>query len=73
MANLLVVTANTIGNYESDRTRLPAGKLRKWAEVTGVPAEWIETGTDPGPDPATPVSPCNHRLTREARSLQLAA
>ena len=73
MADLLVVTANTIGNYESDRTRLPAGKLRKWAEVTGVPAEWIETGADPGPDPATPVSPCNQRSYVGARELLLAA
>lgn len=47
MADYLVLTRNTIGNYISMRTKIPGPALKLWAMRTGVPVEWIETGMIP--------------------------
>jgi len=44
MAELLLSSRSTVNNYETDKTRLTDVKLRRWAEVTGVPASWLVTG-----------------------------
>jgi transcriptional regulator with XRE-family HTH domain len=46
MADVLVRDRSTIGRYENDRNRPPRRVLRRWAEVTGVPLEWIVGGDD---------------------------
>ena len=69
MADLLFVSRNTITRYEGDSVRITVVKLRRWAEVTGVPVGWLAGD----PDPATPVSPCNQRSYVGARELLLAA
>ena len=58
MADHLVVSRNTIRNYESGHTtNIPAAKLAKWAEVTRVPAVWLLTGDDESSDQATTSCP----------------
>ncbi len=44
MADHLLVSRNTITRYEQRATRLTDAKLRRWAEVTGVPVAWLLTG-----------------------------
>lgn len=51
MADYLEVKRNTVGNYIAGRTSIPGGFLRLWALRTGVPREWLETGTAPRPEP----------------------
>ena len=53
MAVFLECSPNTVTNYTSDKTRVPGTVLRLWAMRTGVPREWLETGSSPfgtGPD-----------------------
>jgi transcriptional regulator with XRE-family HTH domain len=53
MADELGVGRNTVGNYLAGRTQPSRSTLRVWALRTGVPFEWLLTGTitdngDPG-------------------------
>ena len=47
MAGIMMRNRNTINNYESDKTRPPRLVLDRWAEVTGIPLEWIIGDADP--------------------------
>lgn len=47
MAARLGVSKNTIGNYIAERTKISRGFILLWAEMTGVDAEWLETGSPP--------------------------
>ena len=58
MAELLVVDPNTISNYENDNTKIPSAKLRKWAEVTGVPIDWLQHGVGVPEEQASRSSRC---------------
>lgn len=57
MADYLGVTRNTVGNYTAGRRTPNLATLRVWALRTGVPLEWLESGTvstsSPGPDEGT--------------------
>lgn len=44
------VSRRQIIDYENDKKRPSRGHLLLWQMITSVPAEWIETGTVPGPD-----------------------
>ena len=44
MAEVIDVSARTIGNYENDRTPVRGPVMSEWALRTGVPVEWIRTG-----------------------------
>lgn len=51
MAAHLGVSRTTISNYTNGRTEPSRSVLRDWALKTGVPLEWLETGTvTGGPD-----------------------
>lgn len=66
MAVLLSVDANTISNYENDRiTNYPMTRMRRWAEVTGVPVDWLLGGSEQ----AMQVRPCGLRYWRVADEL----
>ena len=48
-----LMSEKTINNYETDRVRPQPIRLEKWARVTGVSLEWIETGMkNPADTPA---------------------
>lgn len=47
LAAALDVSATTIGNYTSGRTRPSRLQLREWAVRTGAPLVWLETGHFP--------------------------
>jgi len=53
-AEMLEVDRNTVYNYESGRTTRPMkSTVSRWALITDVPREWLETGESPrtgGPD-----------------------
>lgn len=44
MAEELGCAATTVRNYLSGRTHPKKAVLWRWAEVTGVPFEWLEQG-----------------------------
>ena len=46
MAIRLGVSRQTVGNYLAGRTKPKLATLRVWADVTGVPVEWLTTGRD---------------------------
>lgn len=53
LAELLGVSRNTVGNYESGRVTPRRPVLIAWAMATGVPIAWLENGESPsqgGPD-----------------------
>lgn len=50
MAEYMGISRNTITNWTHDKSRPTRGDLRLWAMRTGVPLEWLETGTAPQPD-----------------------
>lgn len=45
MADALDLSRNSITNYEHGRTRPSTLVLRAWALATGVPLEWLRTGS----------------------------
>lgn len=53
-ARLALCSEKTVNNYEADKVRPRALLVSKWADVTRVPLEWLETGQvasdDNGPD-----------------------
>lgn len=51
MAEYLGVSRNTIGNYIALRSPVSIGTLRLWAMRTGVPLEWLESGSGPASSP----------------------
>lgn len=55
-AEQLGVSRNTVTSAESGKRRPMPLVLRAWADYTGVPAEWIQTGLytprDSNPEPA---------------------
>jgi transcriptional regulator with XRE-family HTH domain len=58
MAKLLSVDPNTISNYENDKTtRYPGTRMRAWAEITGVPVEWLLEGREVASGQAIPGCP----------------
>jgi len=68
----LGVHRNTIGNYLNGRTAVDRRTMLAWAFATGVPLEWLESGssgtgptTPDGPDGVTTGSP-EERLARLA-------
>jgi transcriptional regulator with XRE-family HTH domain len=60
-ADALMVSRNTIGNYLAGRTTPKPVFLRKWAEHTGVPLEWL-TGILDNPDLRNADSRCTERM-----------
>lgn len=44
MALELRVSATTIRNYVSERTKIDWAHLRMWSDVTGVDLAWLDTG-----------------------------
>jgi transcriptional regulator with XRE-family HTH domain len=52
MAEILLRTRNTIGNYENGRTLPKWRVLKRWAETCHVSVGWLVTGDaqSPGPD-----------------------
>lgn len=51
MAEYLEVDRNTVSNYIHDKVRVPGAVIRLWAIRTGVPLEWLRTGSSPfGPN-----------------------
>ena len=49
-AAMLEVDRNTVSNYESGRTTRPMkSTVTRWALISGVPREWLETGESPHP------------------------
>lgn len=51
LAVAIGISRNTVSNAElGDRTPLTV-TLRAWAEVTGVPVQWLQTGTVGGGGP----------------------
>lgn len=61
------ISRQAVGNYESGR-RNPRGLyLRAWAEATGVPVEWLETGKAPADagaevEPPAGIEPATYSL-----------
>ncbi len=51
MADYLGVSRNTVGNYTNGRTRPDKRTLMLWALRTGVPLEWLRSGTAETPRP----------------------
>lgn len=50
-ADLIGVSKATVSNYERDLYKPKVVVLRAWSMATGVPVEWLETGSEPtGPD-----------------------
>ena len=56
MATYLEVSANTIGNYTSGRTKPSRLQVKEWAMRTGAPYEWLENGDDVGPTGIEPMT-----------------
>ncbi len=50
LANELGISRNSVGNYESGRTRPPRPTLIVWSMRCGVPIEWLQTGIAAGPE-----------------------
>lgn len=67
LAEALGISRNSVGNYESGR-RLPTRPyLIAWADVTGVDAVWLETGTAPADagavvEPPAGIEPATYSL-----------
>lgn len=57
MADCLGVSRNTISNYTHGNSSPRKLYMREWAMRTGVPLEWLETGTFPNAENLHPVSP----------------
>lgn len=51
MADFLEVHPNTVRNWMGGRVQPRASTLRQWSLRTGVPYEWIRTGTVSEHDP----------------------
>ncbi len=50
-ADMLEVDRNTVNNYESGRTVRPMkSTVSRWALISGVAREWLETGERPRPE-----------------------
>src|SRR4029077_20727315 len=47
LAAALEVSRSTVGNYENGKVRPQPIVVKMWAMITGVPVEWIRTGTTP--------------------------
>ena len=63
MADYLGVSRNTVSTWINGRITPSLQSRRLWAMRTGVPLEWLETGTDPD-DPSCPRQDSNLRPTR---------
>jgi transcriptional regulator with XRE-family HTH domain len=61
MADLLMVSRNTIGNYLAGRTHPKRRYVAMWAMRTGVPVEWLVQGKAEGPDLPSADSRCTAR------------
>jgi len=49
-AVMLEVDRNTVNNYETGRTTRPMkSTVSRWALITDVPREWLQTGESPHP------------------------
>ncbi|MEV7972852.1 helix-turn-helix transcriptional regulator [Cellulomonas sp. NPDC089187] len=48
-ADMLGVSRNTVGNYESGRIAPKKAMLSAWSLATGVPVSWLQTGESPRP------------------------
>lgn len=58
VADALEVSRNTVGAWINGRNQPRRRDLRRFAEVTGVPLQWLETGKAPSEDGAgDPVRP----------------
>lgn len=44
------VSQKTISDAENDKRQMRKILLNAWSLATGVPVEWLENGTTPGPD-----------------------
>lgn len=52
-ARRALISSRTVQNYENDKVKPRALVVEKWAAVTGVSLQWLETGkapTRPGPN-----------------------
>lgn len=47
MADALECHRNTVGGYVTGSARMMPVTLKAWAKITGVPVEWIKSGTWP--------------------------
>ncbi len=54
MADRLDISTSTVIRYEKGRSRPKRLALKAWAEVTGVPLWWLESGMQGAPAP-TPI------------------
>jgi transcriptional regulator with XRE-family HTH domain len=67
MAARLGYGRSTISRYINDRGAPPRrGVITQWSMITGVPREWLETGTDPhetGPDGGSDLPNSRSRCT----------
>lgn len=55
-AEALGVSHGTVTNAETDARAVRRITLNAWAHLTGVPVEWLETGSAPSaPDPGSGV------------------
>jgi DNA-binding XRE family transcriptional regulator len=74
-ADLLGVSARTVGNAELDRVKVRTITLQAWSRTTGVPVEWLQHGGPSNPAPGggaisrRPIGltrryPCNVRVVQ---------
>jgi transcriptional regulator with XRE-family HTH domain len=47
LADAIGISRNSVSNYEAGKTSPRIIVLRAWADVTGVPIEWLQTGQMP--------------------------
>lgn len=57
LAQLTGLSLTTISNYENGHGNPRASNMRMWAVATGVPFEWLDTGTVPAEATDEPKQP----------------
>lgn len=67
LAEITTISHTSIKNYEAGKRTPRALYLRAWAEATGVPVEWLETGTAPADagaevEPPAGIEPATYSL-----------
>ena len=62
-AHRALISPKTVNNYEGERVSPHPLTMEKWAAVTGVSLDWLETGSAPtGPKPGGGIEDRSRRL-----------